>query len=152
MTTSGFICRPLNELNASPATAKAIILWASDFTYDDLGDRHPSEDTHTPCVKKPLTVKPAMWWKASPKKRIICICAPSRWVMKDVWIGVKKEFYDEDGDLLKMLSVKDYDQIRRYWIILTTEMHNVQKEHRTLMELENVVVDQGLTTTCSQNA
>jgi len=33
------------------------------------------------------------------------------WVSKDKWIGLKKEFYDNDGKLLKTLTVKDYKKI-----------------------------------------
>ncbi len=53
------------------------------------------------------------------------------WVIKDIWIGLKKEFYDEDGDLLKILTVKKYEKIKDYWMISNTEMTNIQDEHST---------------------
>ena len=34
------------------------------------------------------------------------------WIVKDKWIGQKKEFYDEDGEHLKTLSVKKYEKIK----------------------------------------
>ena len=40
--------------------------------------------------------------------------------------------------------IKQYEQISGYWIILDSEMHNVQEEHTTLMQLENVVLDSGI--------
>ena len=66
------------------------------------------------------------------------------WIIKDSFIGYKKEFYDEDDELLKTLTVKKYDKIKNYWIILSSEMHNVQKSHTTKMELANVKMDTGI--------
>ncbi len=134
----------LKRIKRIASDSKSDYFMGSDFTYDDLGDRHPSEDTHTLLREETIDGKACYVVESISKEKDYMYSRTVTWVMKDVWIGVKKEFYDEDGDLLKMLSVKDYDQISGYWIILTTEMHNVQKEHRTLMELENVVVDQGI--------
>ena len=66
------------------------------------------------------------------------------WIIKDKWIGLKKEFSDEDDELLKVLAVKKYEKINGYWIILHTEMHNVQRDHTTKMELKNVEIDGGI--------
>lgn len=132
----------LKKIKRIASDSKSDYFMGSDFTYDDLGDRHPSEDTHTLLREETVDGKDCYVVESIPKEQDYMYSRTVTWVMKDVWIGVKKEFYNEDGDLLKMLSVKDYEQISGYWIILTTEMHNMQKEHRTLMELENVVVDQ----------
>jgi len=66
------------------------------------------------------------------------------WVIKDKWIGLKKEFYDEDGAHLKTLAVKKYEKISGFWIILHSQMHNVQKGHTTDMELKSVKVNSGI--------
>ena len=66
------------------------------------------------------------------------------WIIKDKWIGLKKEFYDEDEELLKTLTNKKYEKIKGYWTILSSEMHNVQKDHTTKMELANVKLDTGI--------
>ena len=66
------------------------------------------------------------------------------WIIKDKWIGLKKEFYDEDDELLKILTVKEHQKIRNYWVILKSEMHNIQKNHTTKMELANLKLDTGI--------
>ena len=66
------------------------------------------------------------------------------WIVKDKWIGKKKEFYDEDEDLLKTLTVQEMEVIKDYIVITLSEMHNVQKDHKTIMKLENVKVDSGV--------
>ena len=59
-------------------------------------------------------------------------------------MGAKREFYDEDGDLLKTLTVIEYDKIDGFWTILQTEMKNVQKNHKTEMKFENIQFNQGI--------
>lgn len=59
-------------------------------------------------------------------------------------MGAKREFYDEDGDLLKTLTVIKYDKIDGFWTILQTEMKNVQKNHKTEMKFENIQFNQGI--------
>jgi len=66
------------------------------------------------------------------------------WIIKGNWIGLKKEFYDEDGDLLKILAVKKYEKLSGLWIILRSQMLNTQKKHTTDMELNNVKINSGI--------
>jgi hypothetical protein len=66
------------------------------------------------------------------------------WVIKDKWVGLKKDFYDEDGEYLKTLKVKKYENIKGFLIVTHTEMDNVQKEHKTVMELKNVKINTGI--------
>ena len=66
------------------------------------------------------------------------------WVVDGVWIGLKKEFYDENGELLKTLEVEAYEQIDGYWTVTHTLMHNVQKNHTTKMQLSNIEYDTGV--------
>ncbi|HKL37926.1 MAG TPA: outer membrane lipoprotein-sorting protein, partial [Bacteroidales bacterium] len=60
------------------------------------------------------------------------------------WVGLKKEFYDEDGDFLKTLQVKEYEQIQGYWTILHSVMKNDQKDHKTIMEYNQVEINTGI--------
>jgi hypothetical protein len=66
------------------------------------------------------------------------------WIIADKWIGLKKEFYDEDGDELKILTAKKYENIEGFWMILSSEMHNIQKDHNTQMELNDIQLNSGL--------
>jgi hypothetical protein len=66
------------------------------------------------------------------------------WIMKDSFIGYKKEFYDEDDDLLKILSIKGIKDVSSYSIVTNSEMKNVQNGHKTSMVLKNVKVNIGI--------
>jgi len=134
----------LKKVKRISSDSKSDYFMGSDFTYDDLGDRHPSEDTHTLLKKETVNGEECFVVESIPKEEEYMYSRTVTWVVKDRWVGAKKEFYDEDGDLLKILTVKKYEQISGYWIVLDTEMHNVQEEHTTFMELSNVVLDSGI--------
>jgi negative regulator of sigma E activity len=119
----------------------------SDFTYDDLGDRHPSQDTHKLIGEEMINGESCYVVESIPKDEDYMYSKTVTWIIKDKWIGLKKDFYDEDEDLLKILTVKKFENISGYWIILSTEMHNVQKNHRTLIQLSNVTLDSGISDT-----
>ncbi len=116
----------------------------SDFTYDDLGERHPSEDNHRLLREETVDGEPCYVVESVPKDDESIYTRTVTWVVKDTWVGKKKEFYDEDGDLLKVQTVKSSDRIAGYWVLLEFEMHNVQRDHRTLISLKNVRVDEGI--------
>ena len=63
------------------------------------------------------------------------------WIRKDNFVGVKKEFYDEDGELLKVLTIKKVEKISGFWVVVSSEMKNVQKNHITKIELSDVKVN-----------
>ncbi|MCF8362818.1 MAG: outer membrane lipoprotein-sorting protein [Prolixibacteraceae bacterium] len=124
--------------------SKSDSFMGSDFTYDDLGDRHPSEDNHKLLREETIGGNECYVVESTPKDDDYIYSKTISWVIKDNYIGVKKEFYDEDGDLLKVLSVKEFDKIDGIWTILETEMKNVQKDHKTEMKFENIEYNQGI--------
>lgn len=116
----------------------------SDFTYDDLGDRQPSEDTHTLLKTEDLDGDSCYVVESRSKDEDYMYSRTLSWVSKDKWIGLKKEFYDEDGELLKILTVEDLNEVEGFWIISSSIMKNVQKDQSTLMELSNVEINRGI--------
>jgi len=66
------------------------------------------------------------------------------WVIKDSWIGLKKEFYDEDDDLLKILTVEQEKSFGDVIILTKVKMHNMQKNQFTIMEFSDVQIDKGI--------
>ena len=66
------------------------------------------------------------------------------WIVKDNWIGLKKEFYDEDEDLLKILTVNEQLESAGVIILTNVKMTNVQSGQSTVMSFSNVEVNTGL--------
>ncbi len=134
----------LKKIKRISSDSKSDYFMGSDFTYDDLGDRKPKEDNHKILREEKFKGEDCYVVESIPKDEDYMYSKTITWVIKDKWIGLKKEFYDEDGEHLKTLSIKEYKKIKNYWLILNSEMHNVQKEHKTIMKLEDVKVDTGI--------
>lgn len=134
----------LKKVKRISSDSKDDYFMGSDFTYDDLGDRHPNEDTHKILREETIDGKQCYVIESISKDEDYMYSKTITWIIKDIWIGLKKEFYDEDGDLLKVLSVKKYEKIKDYWVITSTEMKNVQDDHITKMILSNVQIDIGI--------
>jgi outer membrane lipoprotein-sorting protein len=116
----------------------------SDFTYDDLGDRKPTDDNHKILREEKLNGEDCYVIESTPKDEDYMYSKTVTWIVKDKWIGLKKEFYDEDGEFLKTLTVEKYDNIKGFLIITHTKMDNAQKNHKTVMELTNVKINTGI--------
>lgn len=134
----------LKKVKRISSDSKDDYFMGSDFTYDDLGDRHPNEDTHKLLREETIDGKLCYVIESIPKDEDYMYSKTITWVIKDIWIGLKKEFYDEDGELLKVLTVKKYEKIKDYWVISNTEMKNIQDNHTTKMVLSNIKVDIGI--------
>ncbi|MDZ7859192.1 MAG: outer membrane lipoprotein-sorting protein [Candidatus Krumholzibacteriota bacterium] len=134
----------LKRVKRISSDSKSDYFMGSDFTYDDLGDRHPSEDTHKLLRQEKVDGEDCYVVESIPKEEGYMYSRTLTWVIKEKWVGLKKEFYDEDGEHLKTLSVKKYEKIKDYWIITNSQMQNVQKDHVTNMLLEDLKIDTGL--------
>ncbi len=134
----------LKRVKRISSDSKSDYFMGSDFTYDDLGDRHPTEDNHELLREETVDGENCYVVESIPKDDEYMYSRTVVWIIKDKWIGLKKEFYDEDEELLKTLTNKKYEKIKNYWTILSSEMRNLQKDHTTKMELANVKLDTGI--------
>jgi outer membrane lipoprotein-sorting protein len=116
----------------------------SDFTYDDMGERLPSEDVHSIIGEDTINGVHCIKIQSIPNDKDYMYSKTITWVSDELWIGLKKEFYDEDGELLKTLSVLEYQEIDGYWLITSSEMYNIQSEHKTSIQLNDSVLDSGI--------
>lgn len=134
----------LKRVKRISSEGKSDYFMGSDFTYDDLGDRHPLEDTHKLLREENFKGENCYVVESTPKESDYMYSRTLTWIIKDKWIGLKKEFYDKSGKHLKTLNVEKYEKINNYWIIMHSTMRNSQKNHTTDMLLENVIVDAGI--------
>lgn len=123
---------------------KSDYFMGSDFTYDDLGDRHPDDDNHTLIREESIQGKECYVVESTTKDEDYMYSKTITWVMKDNFLGLKREFYDESGKLLKVLTIKKFEKISGFWTILETEMENVQRNHKTQMIFSGVLINQGV--------
>ena len=134
----------LKKTKRISSDSKSDYFMGSDFTYDDLGDRKLEDDTHKLLREETLDGKECYVVESLSKDEDYMYSKTLVWVNKSNFIGVQKEFYDEDEDLLKILSIKEVEEISGIWVITNSEMKNVQKNHRTTMVLNNVQINTGM--------
>ena len=65
------------------------------------------------------------------------------WISKDELLIKKEDSYDREGNLLKQ---KIYDQslIKNYYLVSKIDVTNVQDNHRTILEINNLEVDSNI--------
>ena len=134
----------LKKVKRISSDSKSDYFMGSDFTYDDLGDRHPSSDTHKLLREETINGEDCYVVESIPKEEEYMYSKTITWIVKDKWVGKKKDFYDEDEDLLKTLTIKESEIIKDYIIIALSVMHNIQSDHKTIMKLENIKIDTGI--------
>jgi len=134
----------LKKVKRISSDSKGDYFMGSDFTYDDLGDRHPLDDTHRIVREEVVNGKSTYVVESIPKDKDYMYSRTITWINRDSWIGLKKEFYDEDGDLLKILMVEDQQVFDGITVITKMRMNNIQKKQSTVMSFSNVVVNKGI--------
>jgi hypothetical protein len=67
-----------------------------------------------------------------------------QWIRKDIYLPVKIDFYDPDGQLLKTSTAEDLQKVDGYWTPMKSTMHNVQTDHKTVMMVDRVQYDKEL--------
>ncbi|MCK5839805.1 MAG: outer membrane lipoprotein-sorting protein, partial [Bacteroidales bacterium] len=134
----------LKKVKRISSDSKSDYFMGSDFTYDDLGDRKLDDDTHELLREETIDGVDYYVVESIPKDEDYMYTKTTTWIRKDNFIGLKKEFYDEDEDLLKILHIKKFEEISGFLIITNSEMQNVQKNHKTKMILSDVNINTGI--------
>jgi outer membrane lipoprotein-sorting protein len=124
--------------------SKSDYFMGSDFTYDDLGDRRLDADTHKLLRSETVDGIDCYVVESVSKDEDYMYSKTITWIRKDNFVGLKKEFYDEDGELLKTLTIKKVDKIDGFWIITNSEMKNVQNNHKTVIKLSDISINSGV--------
>jgi len=131
----------LKKTKRISSDSKSDYFMGSDFTYDDLGDRKLDDDTHNLIGEETIDGVDYYVVESIPKDEEYMYSKTKTWIRKDNFIGLKKEFYDEDEDLLKILKIKKFEEISGFLVITSSEMENVQKNHRTTMILGDIEIN-----------
>ena len=114
----------------------------TDFTYDDLSSFKYSEDYNATLINEDnqywiLELKPKPGVKKDYGKL-------KMWVRKDNYYPAKLEYYDKGGNLWKVMERRKIEKIGKYWISREMEMKDLKEQHSTIMQLEDIEFDTGL--------
>ncbi len=134
----------LKKVKRISSDSKSDYFMGSDFTYDDLGGRKINADVHTLLREETVNDKECYLIESESRDEDYMYSKTITWIDKTTFIGVKKEFYDEDEQLLKILEIKKVEKLSDIYIITHSEMKNVQKDHSTTITLNNVNINSGI--------
>ncbi len=136
----------LNRVRRIASSSKHKNFMGSDFTYDDMGDRDIDDYTYTQ-VKSSATINGFETYLIEGQARQPRETGYSQlrfWIRKDNYLPVQIEFYDLRGDLKKVQTNSEFRQIEDYWMATHIEMENVQNDHKTVLDMQDIQVDIGL--------
>ncbi len=105
----------------------------STGTYGDHFDAKKTQETDEEYVLE-LTRKPGSD-RIYPKS--------TAWVNKQNFCITRMELFDENNKLWKTLTAKN-NKIQEYWTMTEITMKDVQKNHQTIMKIEDIKFDVGL--------
>lgn len=134
----------LKKIKRISSESKSDYFMGSDFTYDDISDRTPDQDTHKLLRTEELNGETCFVVESIPKESGSMYSKTISWVMKDKWLYLKREFYDKDKKLLKIDSAEDYKQIDGIWTTTHRVMNNIQKKHKSDIVYSDVKYDTGI--------
>lgn len=113
----------------------------SDFTYDDLGDRHPSEDTHTLIGEETVDGLPCYVVESVPVVRNPLYAKTITRIHKDSWVGIRKEYYDDSGKPVKALEIGKREKIDGFWVVTDMTMKDLDRGSSTRITMNAVRFD-----------
>ena len=105
----------------------------TDFTYDDISGHKIDDYTYTLLAEENVDGKNCWKVESVPVKKSMYSKYIS-WIDKESLVQVKAEFYDEQGSLLKVLTVSGIEKKDGFWTAGKMEMNNLQKKHTTVIE------------------
>ncbi len=134
----------LGKVKRIAAREKGEEFMGSDFTYEDMGGRDLDDDHFNLLGSELLNDEDCYVVEAIPIDDNTSYSRRVAWVSKEKWITLKVDFYDKNNQLLKMMTIDEVSKDGRYWSVRKMRMENVQSEHKTLMEINDIQYDTGL--------
>jgi outer membrane lipoprotein-sorting protein len=135
-----FIYLPaLRRVRRIVATQKDNRFVNTDYTYEDMQKRKVDKDDHKILGTERIGDYDCWVLESAPKdsgdsQYGKCVS----WVVKDIYVPVKTEYYDKKGQLEKVFTAKSLRKIDGIWTIMQSEMRDLKREHKTLMRITGI--------------
>lgn len=111
----------------------------TDYTYEDMQRRKVEQDNHRILGTEAVHGYDCWILESTPKDpestqygKVI------QWVIKDVYLPVKTEYYDKKGRLEKMFLARKIEVVDGYHTVIESEMRSLHRDHRTLMKTDTI--------------
>ncbi|MDY7039219.1 MAG: outer membrane lipoprotein-sorting protein, partial [Thermodesulfobacteriota bacterium] len=117
----------------------------TDYTYEDMQKRKVEKDNHK-LLRSESFKKYDCWVLESIPKKAGASQYGKRisWVIKDIFVTVKTNFYDKKDKLIKGFVIHDLKKIDGIYTILESEMRDFKRKHRTFMKTDAIRYNRGI--------
>lgn len=116
----------------------------TDFTYDDMGERSVDEDTHTLIREEEIDGQKCWVVESIPVDEDYMYSKKISWIRQESLVALKVEYYNRQGNLMKILTIPDVRKQDGFWTAFRMEMDNHQEKHKTVLEITEMSYNQGL--------
>lgn len=116
----------------------------SDFTYEDMTLRHPDLDSHQVIREEEIQGSTYLVVESTPTKATPAYSLTRSWISPDTYVGIRKEFINSKGEVVRRLSVAETEQIDGFWIVTDMTMENLVKKSSTRIQMKEVSFDTDL--------
>ena len=97
---------------------------------------------NAPAKDEPMTAQEiAKAAEAKAKDEKAKVSRRVSWISKENYVVQKAEYYDRQNNLFKALTCENIEKVNGYWTIQKMTMKNVQTNHQTVYELQNIKFD-----------
>ena len=116
----------------------------SDMSYEDMSSRQLDEFKYTLIGQEVYDSISCYLLESKPKEHIRTEYSHHvTWVDSALLIPIKEESYDKSGQLLKE-KYFSYTMIKEYQILKKIHVTNIQKNHSTTLNFDNIELDTGV--------
>ncbi|MBN2618181.1 MAG: outer membrane lipoprotein-sorting protein [Spirochaetales bacterium] len=117
----------------------------TDLTYDDMESRDVERDTHSLLREESFNGVDCYVVRAEAKDPADSQYAYRvSWIRKDNFVPIKTELFDKSQKLEKVMTVLDLQNIDGFWTPMKAQMENVQTNHKTVITIQKIEFDKGV--------
>jgi len=131
----------VKRIAASDARAAFV---GSDYTYEDISGRHPSEDAQEMLGEEELNGRKAWMIKNTPKDEVRDYAWRKTWVDQATHLVMKESYFDEDGAEVRRFTTDEIKQVDDFWVGIAGTMENLELEHKTTVRFSDVKLNVGI--------
>lgn len=131
----------VKRIAASDARAAFV---GSDYTYEDISGRHPSEDNAEYLGEEELNGRASWVVKNTPKEEMDDYSWRKTWVDKETNLVMKEVYYNEDGEVVRTFTTDEFKQVDGHWVGIAGTMTNLEVDHKTTVRFSDVQLNVGV--------
>jgi hypothetical protein len=134
----------LKKVKRIRAADKNRSFMGTDFSYEDLSGRDLDADEYELVGEGIIHGTECYQIKAKPREEGTQYSARIVWVDKEYYLMKRVEFFNKKQNRFKILDIPTHVKNGDYWTATKMVMENLNKAHRTELEILEVDYDQGL--------